>query len=115
MFQIPSWIIMSITATRIHRALIDFTSRPANVYDERRFFSSSSNSPLVRCRFSTQENHQRSVPKFSPVNPICTPPIPQNRMEVAVHTTFEQYPAPQMGDSDSSSSSTVEQVPEKPT
>jgi hypothetical protein len=36
-------------------------------------------------------------------------------MEVAVHTTFEQYPEPQTSDSDSSSSSTVEQVPEKPT
>jgi len=94
MFQIPSWIIMSITATRIHRALIDFTSRPANV---------------------TQENHQRSVPKFSAVNPICAPPSPHNRMEVAVHTTFEQYPAPQTCDSDSSSSSTVEQVLEKRT
>lgn len=105
---------MSITATRIHRALIDFTSRPANVYDDRHFFSSS-NSPLVRYRFSTQEGHQRSGLKFLTVNPICTPPTPHNQMEVAVHTTFEQYPEPQTSDSDSSSSSTVEQVPEKPT
>jgi len=106
---------MSITAMRIHRALIDFTSRPANVYDDRRFFSFSSNSLLVRYLFSAQENHQRSVPKFSTVNPTCTPPTPHNRVEVAVHTTFEQYPAPQTCDSDSSSISTVEQVTEKPT
>jgi hypothetical protein len=33
MFQPPSYITIVIAATRMHRSLVDFTSRPTEVYD----------------------------------------------------------------------------------
>ena len=39
MFDAPAVIIMTISATRMHRSLVDFASRPPDMYESLRLFS----------------------------------------------------------------------------
>jgi len=82
MFQVPSWITMAIAASRIHRALVDFTTSSTEVFD-------------------TQEGHRRETSAAKRTNSPSTLP---SRMEVVVHTTFEQTWPSQTRDRDSGSS-----------
>jgi len=71
MFQMPSLIIMSIAATQMYRFLTDFYSS----------------------ELSDSSRHSGRV--SSDVKRVSAGPIPLNRMQVAVHTAHEQYPASQ--------------------
>jgi len=93
MFQVPSWITMSIAATRIHRDLVDFTTGSTDVI----------------C-FNIREGHQR---KTSATKRTYGPSTLPSRMKVALHTTLKQTWPSQTSDRDSGSS-VIEQVHEKP-
>ncbi|KAI0298459.1 hypothetical protein B0F90DRAFT_1669045 [Multifurca ochricompacta] len=69
MFQTPSLITMSIAATRMYRSLADFGS------------------PDI-----SNDSTQKSGRSTSDSKPVPPAPIPLNRMEVAVHTAYEEYP-----------------------
>ena len=70
MFQAPALITMAIASTRMHRSLVDFSSRPFGVHEINVFMVTSA-----------KRTHAISVPL--------------NRMGSTVGVTFEQHRAPQ--------------------
>jgi hypothetical protein len=88
LFQFPSFIALSIAATRIHRSLTDFGSK-SQMYDVLTFFEARS--PVADVFFSSQESlpSGAALPKAWPTftvkgsNPM---------MEVSVRTGCEQFP-----------------------
>jgi hypothetical protein len=95
MFQIPAVIGMSICATRMYRSLTDFTN-PEYYASKPPLFCPHAN--RGRCyRFShtypTQMGHAANrVPKL-----VYAATVPLDRVEVAVHTSSENYPPESMG------------------
>ncbi|KAH9954843.1 hypothetical protein BC827DRAFT_1240399 [Russula dissimulans] len=83
MFQVPSLTIMSIAATRIYRALTDY--------------SESTNGVQVSLQTSDLE-----TPRMRVTSLISSP------VEVAMHTTFEQYPLSQTSQPSHGSSTVVD-------
>jgi len=81
LFVSPNHIVWTITATRVHRALIDSTSGSPNVARGSRLVS----------------NHA-----FSKTNPTDTPSIALDRIEVAIHKAVEQHPTGRTSNDDSS-------------
>ena len=101
MFQPPSWITMSIAATRMHRSLVDYTSGSADMYD----IVTSFRSPTHRGHrsFSTQGSlEHNNVPPMAPrTRRISAAPTSLDRMEVAVHVISEQHISRQISSDDS--------------
>ncbi|KAI0002214.1 hypothetical protein BJV74DRAFT_41381 [Russula compacta] len=91
-FQTPALLTMIVAATRMHRSLSNFATGSPNI---------------------TVENLPKSGFTAAKIKQMHTMPIPLNRMEVSVHTAFDQHLAPQMSDHDSSIG-TEGQVHEKP-
>jgi hypothetical protein len=94
MFQIPAVIGMSISATRMYRSLTDFTD--PEYYSQPPLFCPNTNRGRC-CRsfhtYPTRMGHATNrVPK-----PVFTAAVPLNRVEVAVHTSSENYPPENMG------------------
>ena len=71
MFQLPSVIANTITATRIYRSLADYTFESTNV----------------------DAGFSKSGTKVSKIKSNNPAPIPHNRIEVAVDTAYEQNPS----------------------
>ena len=92
MFQIPSLIIMSIAATRMHRSLVDYVSGLTSVYDGS--FFPFFRAHRDRCR-SVRVAPRTYCPSASTTNQMPTTRIQGNQLEVAVHTTHMQYPPSQ--------------------
>ncbi|KAH9984324.1 hypothetical protein BJV74DRAFT_886495 [Russula compacta] len=91
MFQLPALITMSIAATRMHRALVDFVSRP------------------------TEFKQEPAGDIISKTNPTTAAPIRFKRMEVAMHTVCEHHPTLQMSHQSSCINISAEgQRPDKP-
>jgi len=80
MFQPPSWIVMTICATRMHRALVDFTSRTSDV-----------------TMFTTHENFQNNIFTVPEIKLVNATSIPVDRRDVTVPVVCEQYGTPRMG------------------
>jgi hypothetical protein len=87
MFQQPSYITMAIAATRMHRSLVNFTSKSNDVYD--------------------------TPPPIPDSKCISAASRPRNPMEVAVHVISEQHCIPGTSDNESGIS-TDEQMDDKP-
>ncbi|KAN0103994.1 hypothetical protein V8E52_011424 [Russula decolorans] len=87
MFETPCLITMIIAATRTHRYLVDFASRPADL---------------------EHQNRQVSNLVFARTKQTDTTPTTLNRMEVTVHSVFEQHPTAQKSDNYSSDMSANE-------
>jgi len=68
LFQFPSLAIMSIAATRMHRALVDYASGSTEITS------------------NTFRNDANSIPRRTAAIPITL-----DRVEVSAHTTTEQY------------------------
>jgi hypothetical protein len=90
MFQMPSLIIMSIAATQMYRFLTDFYSSDLYGLPDLTFSAYSSN--LI---FSS-DTFRSSGRTSSDTKRVSAGPIQLNRMQVAVHTAREQYPASQI-------------------
>ncbi|KAH9968286.1 hypothetical protein BJV74DRAFT_868595 [Russula compacta] len=75
MFLMPTLITMSIAATRMYRSLADFSSA----------------ADITR----GSEGPQRIGHTAPNARLTANMPISYSQMEVAVHTTYEQYPASQ--------------------
>jgi len=76
MFQVPTLIIMSIAATRMHRSLVDFVT--------------STTMAQVNLK-----NSSRSSRTVSNIGKTHVTRVPETQMKVVVHTTYVQYPASQ--------------------
>ncbi|KAF8494728.1 hypothetical protein F5888DRAFT_1805461 [Russula emetica] len=87
-FETPYVITMAIAATRMHRYLIDFASKPPDL---------------------EHQNVKVSNLVFARPKQTDTTPTTLNRIEVTVHTAFEQHPTAQESDDYSSYMSTNEQ------
>jgi hypothetical protein len=71
MFLLPAIIVMSIAATRMHRSLSDYAHSSGSSFDT----------------YPTRRGHtSNSDPR------TLTTPIPLDRVEVAVHTSSQDYP-----------------------
>jgi len=81
MFQVPSLIIMTIASTRMHRSLVNYVTGSTTTVQV---------DPRNGCRAA------------STTNQMPAPRIPGSQMEVAVHTTYMQYPPSQTSRHDSS-------------
>ncbi|KAI0279383.1 hypothetical protein BGY98DRAFT_1096206 [Russula aff. rugulosa BPL654] len=90
LFEIPCLITMIVAATRMHRYLIDFASKPHDLEDQ---------------------NPQVSKLVFARAKQTDTTPTTLNRIEVTVHTAFEQHATPRKSDDCSSDMSTNEHMP----
>ncbi|KAF8494700.1 hypothetical protein F5888DRAFT_1716127 [Russula emetica] len=88
MFDTPGLVTMIIVATRMHRYLIDFASKPPDL---------------------EHQNVKVSNLVFARPKQTDTTPTTLNRIEVTVHTAFEQHPTAQKSDDCSSYMSTNEQ------
>jgi len=76
MFQTPALIGMSIAATRMYRSLTDFTN------SDRTSFTT----------YGTPKAHSANTdPKV-----VFSAPVPLDRVEVAIHTSSEEYPSTDM-------------------
>jgi len=91
MLQVSAVVTMTVAATRMHRSLVDFTSRTSDCVDE---------------------SFQMSCAKFSKATQSHTRPIPPNSSQITVHTLFEQDLA-RMSDRDLSVNAD-EEMREKP-
>ncbi|KAN0104003.1 hypothetical protein V8E52_011433, partial [Russula decolorans] len=87
MFETPCLITMIIAATRTHRYLVDFASKSADL---------------------EHQNRQVSNLVFARTKQTDTTPTTLNRIEVTVHTAFEQHSTAQKSDDYSSDMSTDE-------
>lgn len=96
MFQFPSVITDTIAATRIYRSLADYTFGTTNMYCYILRLSSSA-LIIVGGSFcsSLDVGCSKSDSKVSKMKWNNPAPIPLNRIEVAVDTAYEQYPASQ--------------------
>lgn len=86
MFQVPALTIMTICATRMYRSLTDFAYSFSDI---------------------VQDDLQASDPTVPRAEDIPRRPIPFTRVEVAMYTTYEQYPASQTRTSLSSHGSSL--------
>jgi hypothetical protein len=86
MFQEPAFITMAIAATRMHRSLVNYTSRPKDVCDP---------PPIPDAKYSNAARR------------------PSNPMEVAVHVVSEQHWISSQTTDDELGISTDAQVGEK--
>ena len=113
MLVTPLLITMTITATRLHRSLVDYASGFPDVYDT-----------LSLLAFNPTQYRFRVSVQGDPKLPICRDVSltakraqvalnPSDRIQVNVHTTFEQYTTTNTNDYDSYNT-TNEQVHEKP-
>ena len=108
----PSLIVMTIAATRMHRSLIDFACGFAEVYDILYFLSFFMLSAAY-CRFRTHENRPLSSLVFSKTKRSESAPTTQDRITMSVNRASEQRSTGSKNDGDSSTvSSTSEQIPQ---
>ena len=110
MFEIPTLIVLAICATRMHRSLVDFASRSSQVYDFPRFLFSPAQ--CVRCISAQEESHQGTTILFSKTKRTDTAPTARDRVEIVIHTSFEQHPTSLVSGDDSSTVGIGEQVPQ---
>ncbi|KAN0118725.1 hypothetical protein V8E52_004836 [Russula decolorans] len=96
MLLTPGLITMTITATRTHRSLVDYASGFPDVV------SAQENTKLPKRSTVFSKTKRAQAALNSP-----------DRIEVTVHTAFEQHTTTQTNDDDSYNS-TNEQVHEKP-
>ncbi|KAI0281025.1 hypothetical protein BGY98DRAFT_960589 [Russula aff. rugulosa BPL654] len=82
MFMMPSLVAMTIAATRIYRSLSHFAS-PLNTAND----SETGNASRQR------SSHLASTNKDTPVVHITS-----DRLEVSVHTSYEEHPMSQLAD-----------------
>ncbi|KAF8473059.1 hypothetical protein DFH94DRAFT_149353 [Russula ochroleuca] len=90
-FETPTLITLTIAATRMHRSLVDFVSR---------------------CPEVAHKGPQVSSIVFSKTKQKDSIPTALDRIEIAVHTSFEQHPTSPVNNDDSSTVSISEQVPQ---
>ncbi|KAH9964960.1 hypothetical protein BC827DRAFT_1374802 [Russula dissimulans] len=76
MFQIPSPIVMSIVASRMHRGLTDYATETTEIISSG-FYEKKKNIPIMKAKQGPGPAAQVSL----------------DPMEVAVHTAVERYPA----------------------
>jgi hypothetical protein len=81
MFQIPCLVMVTIAATRMFRSLAKFNSSDVSGILLHCFLHNADN------RYSSHHTPKGTVPA------VHSGPIPLERMEVTVHTEFEQYGA----------------------
>jgi len=92
LFEVPSLIVMTIAATRMHRSLVDFASGSTEV---------------------THENRPLSSLVFSKTKRTDAAPTTQDRIKVSVNSAFEQRSTGSKNGGDSSTVfSTSEQIPQ---
>ncbi|KAF8499722.1 hypothetical protein F5888DRAFT_105780 [Russula emetica] len=84
MFLMPSLIAMTIAATRIYRSVSHFASPPSTAIG-----SESGN---------TSESRQRSSRFVSTNKDTAVVHIPSDRLEVSVHTAYEEHPISKLAD-----------------
>ncbi len=96
MFQLPSVITNTIAATRIYRSLADYTFGCTEMYYILRLISSPA---LIivdgSLRSSLDGDLSKSDTKVSKMKWNNPSPISLDQIEVAVDTTYEQYPTSQ--------------------
>jgi len=90
MFVLPSWIAMTIAATRLHRSLADF----------------SDSTSLSVGQSTTQTSRPPCLNSKQPASDS----IPLDRMELTVHVVTETDRIPQKGDGDSCASTGEKQL-----
>jgi hypothetical protein len=89
MFQVPSLVTMAIIATRIHRSLVDFSSKSSDTYES--FTSSRFPVHHDQYRFSGYDNHPASGLALFKAKWTS---VMSNPVQVTVD--IEQHPAPQI-------------------
>jgi len=107
---------MVIAATRMHRSLVDSASGFPDVYDTPGLlYLLSYSTRAYRFRVSAQESKKLSTSSavFPKTKRAQATLGSQDRIEVTVHTAFEQHTTTQTNDHDSYNS-TIKQVHEKP-
>ena len=95
MFLCPAVVIMAISATRMHRSLVDFASRPpadvcAILHLKILLLT------MANVIFSVNENFQRSGLRFMKTDQTQALQISLNPMEPYVHNVSDQPPSPRM-------------------
>src|SRR5258707_6810087 len=106
-YETPCLIPMVIVATRMHRHLVDFAFKPSDLYEISSLsFSSRSGG---RCRFRAHENPQVSKIVFARARETDTTATMLNRIEVTVHTAFDEHPTAEINDDGSSDMGTNDQ------
>ena len=91
MFQVPSMTIMTIAATRMYRSLAYFASETTDMLDILPFlFLQADRSP---CLFRVYDSPQTSGRIFPRAKGTPQARLSVTRMEVTMHTVYEQYPA----------------------
>src|SRR6266852_7797176 len=97
MFLNPSLVMMVIATTRMYRSL-QYFAPPFSSYD----ILPINYSPRSRCLChlsapdSNDDQRTRNSRLVSKTKDSSTIRIPSNRLEVAVHKTYEEYPMSQM-------------------
>jgi hypothetical protein len=106
-FETPCLITMIIAATRMHRNLIDFASKPPRLVGN--FFA------FLFCPRSWDRYHSREYQNlqvsdlvFARTKQTDTTPTTLNRIEVTVPTAFERHPTAQKSGNYSSDMTTNE-------
>jgi hypothetical protein len=84
---------MTIAATRMHRSLVDFASRPPDTYEILHLLSRSCS--CSQC-FRTHENVRTRGFVFSKIKRTHAASILFNRRELSVEAVDELHPTPQM-------------------
>jgi hypothetical protein len=85
MFVSPFSITVIISATRMHRCLVDFASRPPDMYETLRFLSFLP-AQCFRRHFRPHENLQVSSLEFSEAKRTDTAPNTLHRIEIVMDT-----------------------------
>lgn len=98
---------MIVAATRMHRNLIDFASKPPNLYVISSLFNFLP-AQWNRCHFREYQNFHPSNLVFARTKQTDTTPTTMNQIEVTVHAAFEQHPTDQKSDDYSSDVSAIE-------
>lgn len=94
LFLVPCQVTLVISATRLYRALANFSS-PVTSYDISSIPIPFSRSPRYFCRYSTQAEESatqrvvRSIPNTSKQSPFVR--APSSRLEVTVHKAYEEH------------------------
>jgi hypothetical protein len=100
MFTLPSLIAITIAATRLYRSLAHFASPPT--YDI--LPSSPSSRSLLSISLTHCSAQDSETPQSQRSNRLVSNAIPSivqmpsNRLEVTVHTAYEEYPMSQIDD-----------------
>jgi hypothetical protein len=96
MFQIPSPIVMSIVASRMHRGLTDYATETTEMFDTPSLeFPSRTHSDLCHSSISSGfYEKKKNIPIMkAKQGPGPAAQVSLDPMEVAVHTAVERYPA----------------------